>query len=220
MDPDRLLEAYGNGIFPWSGDPVRWFSPDPRGIFWKIRLPRKLGKVMRRRRFEVTFDEDFPGVIRACREVHAAEGEWITEQFVDAYIELHHRGHAHSVEVWDQGALVGGLYGVQLRGLFAGESMFYRATDSSKIAFAHLVWHLRAIGTRLLDCQMVTEFTWRLGAVLVRRQDYLTLLERAMSVSTRYDGERWPREGAPEVAEEALKHAPQGEPASGAVRED
>lgn len=217
MSPARLLEAYGRGIFPWSGDPVRWYSPDPRAIFWNVRLPRKLGKMMRRGRFEVTFDADFAAVIRGCRAAHAGEGEWITERFVQAYTALHERGHAHSVEVWQDGALVGGLYGVQLRGLFAGESMFHRVSDASKVAFAHLIWHLRVIGTRLLDCQMLTELTWRLGAVLVRRRDYLMLLDDALKVATRYDGERWPRDGAPGVAEESSKHAAKSETSGGAL---
>lgn len=219
MAPERLLEAYAKGIFPWSGDPVRWYSPDPRAIFWNVRLPRKLGKMLRRGRFEVTFDEDFENVIRGCRAAHAGEGEWITEQFVEAYAALHEQGHAHSVEVWQDGTLAGGLYGVQLRGLFAGESMFHHVSDASKVAFAYLIWHLRAIGSRLLDCQMLTELTWRLGAVLVRRRDYLLLLDDALAVSTRYDGERWPREGAPGVSEEASKHAAKGEASGGAVGE-
>ncbi len=210
MTPDRLLEAYSRGIFPWSGDPVRWFSPDPRGIFWEIRLPRKLGKMMRRGGFEVTFDRDFDGVIRACREAHREGGVWITDPFIEAYNQLHRWGFAHSVEVWQQGELVGGLYGVHLRGLYAGESMFHRVTDASKVAFAHLAWHLQTIGTRLIDCQMITEFTWRLGAVLVTRRDYLRLLDNAMRHKTRYEGERWPRAGAPGVAEIALEHAAEG----------
>ncbi|MCB9558374.1 MAG: leucyl/phenylalanyl-tRNA--protein transferase [Deltaproteobacteria bacterium] len=201
MDPARLLAAYARGIFPWSGDPVRWCSPDPRAIFYRIRLPRKLGKMMRRGDFRVTFDQDFDAVISGCAESHRDDGEWITDAFVEAYSELHRHGYAHSVEVWQAGRLVGGLYGVQLNGLFAGESMFTRVDNASKVGFAHLVWHLATIGTVLFDCQMLTPLTHALGAVYVHRSDYLYLLDEAMEVQTAFSGERWPAAGAPGVAE-------------------
>ena len=196
---ERLLEAYAKGIFPWSGEPVRWYSPDPRAIFWDIRLPRRLAKMVRRGGFTVTYDQAFDAVIRGCVEAHQDDGVWITDEFVDGYSALHRDGYAHSVEVWQGGRLVGGLYGVQLRGLFAGESMFHRASNASKVAFAFLVWQLRVLGTVLLDCQVLTEHTHRLGAVWVHRADYLRLLEQAMRVPTRYEGRRWPARGAPEV---------------------
>ena len=214
MSVERLLHAYRKGIFPWSGEPVRWYSPDPRAIFWRIHLPRKLGKMVRRGKFSVSFDQAFEDVMIGCREAHRDDGVWITDEFIAGYRRLHEAGHAHSVEVWQQPEhgvgepeLVGGLYGVQLRGLFAGESMFFRATNASKVAFAALIWQLGLVGTVLLDCQVPTEHTARLGAVLVHRRDYLQLLDRAIQVPTLYDGERWPLAGAPGLAQVAEKYS-------------
>ncbi|MBI5509139.1 MAG: leucyl/phenylalanyl-tRNA--protein transferase [Deltaproteobacteria bacterium] len=194
INADLLEDAYAHGIFPWSEDPVGWFSPDPRAIFVRdqIRMPRKLGKIMRRHRFRVTFDTAFDRVMRACAETHEKDGTWITAGFFAAYGELFERGHAHSVEVWQDEALVGGLYGVQLRGLFAGESMFHRVPNASKVAFGYLVRHLEAVGTLLFDAQVPNDFTLQLGAVLVRRATYLATLKKAMRVTTLYDGGRWP----------------------------
>lgn len=189
--PERLLVAYRSGIFPWSGDPVRWYSPDPRGIIWKVRSPRRLNKTIRKGEFKVTLDCAFEDVIKNCAKVHKEEGTWITPQFIKAYTELHHMGYAHSVEVWQDDKLVGGLYGVQIKGFFAGESMFYFVPNASKVAFYALVQHLSRIGVILLDCQMVTEHTARLGAVWVCREDYLMLLDDALRVSAYYDGEKW-----------------------------
>jgi leucyl/phenylalanyl-tRNA--protein transferase len=194
LDIDLLLEAYGRGIFPWSEDPVRWYSPDPRAIFLldHVHLPRRLLKTLRQNRFTVTFDTAFLQVIEACAQGHSQDGVWIGPQFVRAYTELHRLGHAHSVEVFADGELVGGLYGVQICGLFAGESMFHLARDASKIAFAHLVAHLQEIGTLVLDAQVLTELTASLGALLVRRDDYLRALEMAMQIKTAGDGTSWP----------------------------
>jgi leucyl/phenylalanyl-tRNA---protein transferase len=192
----RLLAAYRQGIFPWSGDPLRWYSPTPRGIIWQVKLPRRLPKMIRKGGFRITFDRAFQQVVQACSDSHRHEGEWITSDFVRAYTELHHEGYAHSVEVWNrEGDLVGGLYGVHIAGLYAGESMFYREPNASKVAFAALVHHLKAIGVVLIDCQMVTEYTERLGAVWVWREDYLELLEQALAQESRYSGEIWPADG-------------------------
>jgi leucyl/phenylalanyl-tRNA--protein transferase len=189
-----LREAYSRGIFPWSEDPVRWYSPDPRAIFLldHVHLPRRLQKTLRQQRFRVTFDTAFEAVIAACASGHREDGVWITPGFVRAYTQMHRLGHAHSVEVWRDEVLVGGLYGVQLKGLFAGESMFHLVRDASKIAFAHLVAHLRRIGTLVLDAQVLTEQTARLGAVLVRRADYLRILAVAMQMSTMGECSPWP----------------------------
>ena len=189
-----LREAYSRGIFPWSENPVRWYSPDPRAIFLldHVHLPKRLQRTLRQERYRVTFDTAFDQVIAACAAGHQEDGVWITSGFVRAYGEMHRLGQVHSVEVWDGEALVGGLYGVQLHGLFAGESMFHTVRDASKIAFAHLVTHLQRIGTLILDAQILTEQTARLGAILVHRPDYLRLLELAMQMTTVYESSPWP----------------------------
>ncbi|MFH1129958.1 MAG: leucyl/phenylalanyl-tRNA--protein transferase [Pseudomonadota bacterium] len=199
MNAERLLCAYKAGVFPWSGDPVRWCSPDPRGIIWKVRTPRRLGRMFRKGRFEVSFDCAFKEVMQLCAKAHEHEGVWIKPSFVDAYSELHRMGYAHSVEVWQDGKMAGGLYGVQIGGLFAGESMFYHVSNASKIAFVALVYHLAAIGVMLLDCQMVTEHTEKLGAVWMRREDYLCLLDEALQAPVRFSGERWPAHGVLDI---------------------
>jgi leucyl/phenylalanyl-tRNA--protein transferase len=192
LDGRRLLAAYEQGIFPWSGDPVRWHSPDPRAIFWKVRLPSRLGRLLRRGGFSLSFDCAFEQVVLACAEHHRAAGEWITPAFVGGYTELHRMGHAHSVEVWRGQQLVGGLYGVQVAGLFSGESMFFRASNASKVAFAALTVHLFRIGIALFDSQVLNRHTLSLGAALIDRSDFLQLVDYARSLPTRYDGERWP----------------------------
>lgn len=203
----RLLAAYRQGIFPWSGVPVRWYSPDPRSIFWAVRLPKRLGKVIRKNRFKVTFDQAFERVVQNCADIHRSEGEWITEEFVKGYTTFHELGYAHSVEVWQDGELVGGLYGVHIDGLFAGESMFYRKPNASKVAFAALVYHLRALGVVLFDCQVINENTYRFGAALVHREDYLRMLEVALEVNTDFSGVKWPKYGAANLLDTPLKDA-------------
>lgn len=196
LDVELLLDAYAHGIFPWSENPVCWYSPDPRAIFVRerIRLPRRIGKIMRRRGLRVTFDRAFEQVMEACAAAHNEGGTWITAGFLNAYSELHRLGHAHSVEVWQEERLVGGLYGVQLAGLFAGESMFYTVSNASKVAFVFLVHQLDRVGTVLYDAQVLNAFTLQLGAVMVRRRDYLALLRYALTAETRFGGQRWPSE--------------------------
>lgn len=199
ITPELLLAAYRQGIFPWTDAPVRWFSPDPRAIFlWdRVTLPSNLRKIARRQRFVVTFDQAFTEVMRGCAESHADDGVWITPRFLRAYAALHAQGHAHSVEVWQDGQLVGGLYGVQTRGLFAGESMFYRVSSASKVAFLHLIERLQAMNILLLDAQVLNEHTEQLGAVQVHRRDYLALLAQAMRQPSPFDGLGWPSAAAP-----------------------
>ena len=194
MSPELVLEAYCSGIFPWSTDPVRWYSPDPRAIFLRdtVHIPRRLVRDLRNVRFRVTFDAAFEAVMRGCAEAHRHSGEWITETFIATYCELHARGYAHSAEVWHDDTLVGGLYGVQVRGLFAGESMFHRVSNASKIAFAYTARHLYAIGVPLFDAQVLNDHTYSLGAVQVRRRDYLALLRHVLRLRTPFDGKRWP----------------------------
>ena len=199
MDPEMLLEAYSHGLFPWSSSPVRWYSPEPRAVFlWKhIKLPKKMGKIIRRNKFRVSFDTAFKQVIEACSDAHRDEGEWISDEFIQTYSDLHEMGYAHSVEVWQEDRLVGGLYGVHIRGLFAGESMFFHVPNASKVAFAALVEFLQEIGVILFDAQVLNEFTAQLGAVQVYRDDYLWLLEHAMQIPTLHDGKKWPSDPVP-----------------------
>lgn len=179
----RLLLAYRNGIFPWSVKPLTWWSPDPRGIFDlnRFHLSRSLERLLRHKPFEVTRDRAFREVMEGC----AAPGPgrrttWISREFIEAYTELHAQGHAHSVECWSDGKLAGGIYGVAVGGLFAGESMFYRASNASKVALFHLVQHLRERRFALFDVQMITPLTRQLGAVEISREDYLAHLAAAV----------------------------------------
>lgn len=181
LTPAWLLTAYARGIFPWYADdqPVLWWSPSPRCVVFpdRFRIGRSLRKVLRRRHFQVTFDRAFRRVIEACRAPRAdAEGTWITDEMRDAYCEMHRLGHAHSVEVWREDRLVGGLYGIALGRVFFGESMFHLAADASKVAFVHLVRQLELWDCPLIDCQVSNPHLTSLGAVEVPREDFERLL--------------------------------------------
>ena len=185
----RLLLAYRSGIFPWTDEPLTWWSPDPRAIFEidQFRPPKRLEPKLRRNPFQLTIDRDFPRVIRACAEsAKGRESTWISPRFIEAYIELHVQGHAHSVEVWQAKELVGGIYGVSIEGFFAGESMFHRVTDASKIALCHLIAHLRDRKFQLFDTQVLSPLTARLGAVEIRRREYLERLGSALRAPTHF----------------------------------
>lgn len=190
LEPDRLLDAYRRGIFPWfaEGDPILWWSPDPRAIFEleRFHVPRRLARTIRSGRFLTTVNRDFCGVIQGCADSRP-EGTWLTAEMIDAYLRLHQLGFAHSLEVWHEGLLAGGLYGVALGGFFAGESMFHRVRDASKVALAQLVERLRRRGFALFDTQMCTDHTAQLGAVEIPRGDYLTRLRHALDAPARFD---------------------------------
>jgi leucyl/phenylalanyl-tRNA--protein transferase len=186
----RLLDAYRHGIFPWysAGQPILWWSPDPRAILYpdRLRISRSLRKTLRRGRFSVTFDYDFEAVIQACAEPRRiggapSAGTWITKEMKDAYIELHQAGYAHSVEAWSGSKLAGGLYGVALGRGFFGESMFHRETDASKVALTGLVQLLRRWDFHFIDCQLTSEHILSLGAVEIPRSEFLVELERALA---------------------------------------
>jgi leucyl/phenylalanyl-tRNA--protein transferase len=183
LRPERLLEAYCRGIFPFFDEtsPILWWSPDPRAIFEMdgLYVSRRLARTIRSGRFEVSLDHDFAGVIRACARGEG-EGVWITQDMIAAYTDLHHLGHAHSVEVWHEGELAGGVYGVAIGGLFAGESMFTQVTDASKVGLAHLMDHLRGRGFVLFDVQFLNAHTASLGAVEIPRREYLSRLRKAI----------------------------------------
>jgi leucyl/phenylalanyl-tRNA--protein transferase len=179
----RLLLAYRSGIFPWTDDPLTWWSPDPRAIFdiQRFRPPTRLAKKLKKNPFRITINQAFQEVIRACAEPGPGrETTWISPRFVTAYHSLYFEGYAHSVEVWQDDKLVGGVYGVALGGFFAGESMFHRANDASKIALCFLFDHLNQQGYELFDTQVLSPLTARLGAIEIRRRDYLTRLAKAL----------------------------------------
>lgn len=178
LSRSRLLEAYRRGIFPWySGDePILWWSPDPRMVLFcdELKVSRSLAKSVRNKGFEVTLDRAFEAVLKGCAAPRpGARGTWLKREMREAYLGLHRAGHAHSVETWKDGALVGGLYGVALGRMFYGESMFSRATDASKVALVVLVAELRARGFPLVDCQQRTPLLASLGAREIPRAEFL-----------------------------------------------
>jgi leucyl/phenylalanyl-tRNA--protein transferase len=183
IHPDFLLQAYQQGIFPMGMDDgtIGWFSPDPRGVLplEAFHAPARLLRVMRSGRFQVTLDQDFEGVMRGCA-ADRDEGTWITDDILASYCALFRRGFAHSIEVWREGRLAGGLYGVHLGGAFFGESMFHVDTDASKVALVALVDRMRRCGFTLLDIQWVTPHLARFGAVEIPRARYLGLLHEAV----------------------------------------
>lgn len=185
LDPENVLEAYRRGIFPWpiDGLPLVWFSPPERAIleFADLHIPRSLIRERRRTRLQLTIDKDFRAVIRACANAERVgeSGTWITPEVVRSYTELHRRGVVHSAEAWEDfegGTLVGGLYGVDADGAFAGESMFYLRPNASKLALLFLIEHLRERGLTWMDIQMMTPHMQALGAKLISRERYLEKL--------------------------------------------
>jgi leucyl/phenylalanyl-tRNA--protein transferase len=188
--PDVLLSAYASGWFPMAVAPgdIRWYSPDPRGIIPldTFHVSRRLARSLRQRRFEIRVNTSFRAVIQACAAREDADGDWIDDEIIESYCVLHERGFAHSVETWEGGALVGGLYGVAIQGAFFGESMFHRVGDASKAALAALVDRLRARRYALLDTQWVTSHLAQFGAVEIPGRVYLRMLDEALRVETNF----------------------------------
>ncbi len=186
LSPSRILEAYKTGIFPWyaPGDPILWWSPNPRCIMlpYEFKKSRSLDKRIRNAGFEVKFDHDFSATIRGCREVgdRVEKGTWILPEMIAAYETLHEMGYAHSVETYLDGKLVGGLYGVSLGNAFFGESMFSLEKDASKVAFATLVEFAMDHGFSFIDCQLPTDHLISLGAICVERDLFLSMLEDSL----------------------------------------
>jgi leucyl/phenylalanyl-tRNA---protein transferase len=184
LHPDLLETAYRMGVFPWSSEPaVTWWCPDPRAVFelGSFRESRSLRKRIRQSGWTFHLDRDFQGTMRRCAEPTPDRPEtWITEDFVSSYCELHRRGEAHSVEVYEGEVAVGGLYGVSIGGFFGGESMFHRRDDASKAALLHLVSHLRTRGFALLDAQVMNPHLANLGARDIPRSEYLVRLREAL----------------------------------------
>jgi leucyl/phenylalanyl-tRNA---protein transferase len=183
LAPGTLVDAYRRGIFPWPHPdvPLPWFSPDPRGVlrFDELRVSRSLRRTIRRSGWTATVDRAFASVVSACGHGRGSDGTWITPAMARAYRRLHDLGWAHSVEIWDGEQLVGGLYGIQVGGVFTGESMFHRADDASKVALVELVTRFRAAGGRLVDVQLTTSHLRSLGAADVSRERFLDTLATA-----------------------------------------
>lgn len=184
---DWLLAAYQRGIFPWfnEGQPILWWSPDPRMVLFPhaLHVPKSLTRVMRKGGYEIRVDTAFSAVMTACGQPrHGQDGSWISADMVAAYTELHQLGYAHSIENWQNGELVGGLYGVAIGRVFYGESMFAKVDDASKIAFVHLVRQLQQWGFEVIDCQMNTAHLARFGAREIARADFMRILQHNVDV--------------------------------------
>ncbi|KPJ78349.1 MAG: leucyl/phenylalanyl-tRNA--protein transferase [Deltaproteobacteria bacterium SG8_13] len=187
---ERLLAAYRQGIFPWyaEGDPILWWSPDPRLVLYPdhIHVSRTLQRVLNKQLFSVTMDSAFQAVITGCAETRLKQdfGTWIVEEIRSAYIDLHRAGYAHSVEVWAEGELAGGLYGVSLGRCFYGESMFTLVDNASNVALVHLARALAAQSFELIDCQVSTDHLIRMGAREIPRSRFLRQLRRSLTAPT------------------------------------
>ena len=189
LSPERLLLSYSLGIFPWysQGDPILWWSPDPRFVLFpdEIRVSRTMRQVFQRNYFDITFDRAFDDVINGCKEPRQGhDGTWITGDMLGAYVDLHRMGYAHSVEAWKDGTLAGGLYGVSLGGCFFGESMFSRESNASKAAFITLVNRLQRENFPLIDCQVYTAHLESLGARGIPRSEFIDFLNKALALPT------------------------------------
>lgn len=189
LSPRRLLEAYGSGIFPWfsEGDPIIWWSPDPRFVLFPecLKISKSMNQIMKKHIFEIKLDNDFASVIEGCRNPRKRQkGTWITEEMKDAYIKLHQLGFAHSVEAWLDGKLVGGIYGISLGKCFFGESMFTLAPNASKAAFITLVNILRGLGYMIIDCQVYTAHLESLGAEEIPRNEFIEIISAAQRFDT------------------------------------
>ena len=180
--PERVMLAYRKGIFPWfeSDDFLLWWSPDPRMVLFpdRLKISKSMRTVLRKKQFEVTFNKAFDQVVEACAKVKrfGQNGTWITPGLMEVYSTLHIQGHAHSVEIWEEGSLVGGLYGIDLGTVFCGESMFSKSSNASKVALIFLVKELKKNKYELIDCQVPTQHLASMGAEPISRTEFLTFL--------------------------------------------
>jgi leucyl/phenylalanyl-tRNA--protein transferase len=203
LSPTTLLRAYCGGIFPWysAGQPILWWSPDPRMVLvpGELRISRSLRRALRRGAYRIRLDSDFPAVISACASTRrkGQSGTWITAAMQSAYCALYELGHAHSVEAWVDGTLVGGIYGLAIGRMFYGESMFSHASNASKIALAHLARFLETRGYGLIDCQMNTAHLASLGAREIPRSDFIAGLRELTAMASPTG--RWPVDGASRI---------------------
>ncbi|QVL32744.1 leucyl/phenylalanyl-tRNA--protein transferase [Telmatocola sphagniphila] len=184
LSPETLLNAYADGVFPWfsEGDPILWWSPNPRAIieYDDFHISKSLAKTIRKQKFITRLDSAFEMVMAECGR-HRPEGTWINSEMLRAYSRMHKLGFAHSAEAWLDGVLVGGVYGVGVGGLFSAESMFFRETDASKVALAYLINHLKARGYLLVDVQIINDHTRSLGATEIGRNKYVTRVKTALA---------------------------------------
>ena len=183
LSPPRLLNAYSQGIFPWysPGEPILWWSPDPRCVLFpeKLKISRSLKRTLKKDPFDIHFNTAFADVMRACAEPRPGQdGTWISDDMLNAYIKMHELGYAHSVECWQDGKLVGGLYGMLIGKVFFGESMFSRVSDASKVALVHLCEWLISKDVKLIDSQVHTAHLERMGAEMIPRREFVDLLRR------------------------------------------
>lgn len=185
LHPQRLIRAYQSGVFPWYDEyqPILWWSPDPRMVLFpeKLKVSKSMQQLLRQEKFKVTYNQNFKQVIKACAEIkrNAQAGTWILPEMIQAYLKLHKLGYAHSVEVWNQDRLVGGLYGIYLseKKLFCGESMFSKESNASKFGFIHWVEKLKLLKVKLIDCQFYTSHLESLGAEEISREKFLYFLK-------------------------------------------
>lgn len=192
LSPQRLIEAYRCGIFPWfnQGDPILWWSPDPRMVLFpaELKISRSLRKTLKKANYTIRIDSAFNQVVQACAAPRKERaGTWIHDEMIAAYTALHEMGWAHSIETWIDGELAGGLYGVAQGRMFFGESMFSRTTDASKVAFVHLVRHLERRGFKMIDCQMKTAHLASFGAREISRKEFSLKLKELVNYPERVD---------------------------------
>ncbi len=194
LSPERVVQAYRQGIFPWydESQPILWWSPDPRMVLYprELHVSRSLRKLLRQERFSITFDQAFGQVIRACAAPRKGDpATWLTAEMIKTWESLHEQGIAHSVEAWRGGRLVGGLYGNVLGGVFFGESMFARESNASKVAFVYLTRSIEQAGFELVDCQVYTDHLASLGARLIPRRRFLDNLGKLLDKPVRFPSE-------------------------------
>lgn len=183
LSPERLLHAYKHGIFPWyEGDTILWWCPDPRFVLFpdELKISKSTHALLKKEEFEFTVNKAFADVIHQCKAIKrpGQQGTWITPEVEKAYCKLHELGHAHSAELWQDGNLAGGLYGIKIGKVFFGESMFSRVSNASRIAFTRYVQLLREEGIQLIDCQVYTEYLESFGACMISRKEFSSLLEK------------------------------------------
>lgn len=188
LSPSRLLNAYSQGIFPWysPGEPILWWSPDPRCVLFpeKLKISRSLKRTLKKDPFDIRFNTAFADVMRACAEPRPGQdGTWISDDMLNAYIKMHELGYAHSVECWQDGKLVGGLYGMLIGKVFFGESMFSRVSDASKVALVYLCEWLISKGVKLIDSQVHTAHLERMGAEMIPRREFVKLLRENIDLA-------------------------------------
>lgn len=192
LKPERLINAYQNGIFPWysEGDPIIWWSPDPRFILYpnSIYISKRMRRILRQKKYKITFDKDFYSVIKNCQQLPRKnqDGTWITKEMCDAYCILHEKNYAHSIEVWHNNELVGGMYGIYLGKCYFGESMFSKVNNASKIALIYIATLFSKLNFDLIDCQVYTPHLNNLGAKYISRKEFIRIIQNSFNKSNSY----------------------------------